>query len=62
MLDGSAEIFIVSTMNEAVNKAASIAQQGDAVLLSPACASFDMFSGYEERGNVFIKAVKEVQS
>ncbi|MEJ2141738.1 MAG: UDP-N-acetylmuramoyl-L-alanine--D-glutamate ligase [Gammaproteobacteria bacterium] len=62
MLDGSAEIFIVNTMNEAVNKAASIAQQGDAVLLSPACASFDMFSGYEERGNVFIKAVKEVQS
>lgn len=61
-LADSTEMIIVNSMNEAVNKAASIAQKGDVVLLSPACASFDMFSGYEERGNVFIKAVKEVQS
>lgn len=61
-LDGSAEIFVVDSMNEAVSKAASITQQGDVVLLSPACASFDMYSGYEERGNVFIRAVNEVRA
>lgn len=44
-------------IEEAVAQAARLAQAGDAVLLSPACASFDMFSGYEERGQAFIEAV-----
>jgi UDP-N-acetylmuramoylalanine--D-glutamate ligase len=44
-------------MKDAVRKAQHLARTGDAVLLSPACASFDMYSGYEERGRVFTAAV-----
>jgi len=47
------------TMRDAVIKAKEIAKQGENVLLSPACASFDMFSGYAERGDVFETLVKE---
>lgn len=50
----------VSDMPEAVLKSKGLAQQGDAVLLSPACASFDMFDGYDQRGNVFMQLVEEV--
>jgi UDP-N-acetylmuramoylalanine--D-glutamate ligase len=52
--------YYVTTMQDAVIKANEIARKGDNVLLSPACASFDMFSGYAERGDVFEKAVKAV--
>jgi len=45
-------------MAEAVRLAASVALPGDSVLLSPACASFDMFDNYEHRGRVFVAAVK----
>jgi UDP-N-acetylmuramoylalanine--D-glutamate ligase len=44
-------------MDQAVALAATQARPGDAVLLSPACASFDMFDGYEHRGRVFTAAV-----
>jgi UDP-N-acetylmuramoylalanine--D-glutamate ligase len=47
----------VKTLEEAVQRAAECAQDGDAVLLSPACASFDMFKNYEERGRLFAQAV-----
>ena len=53
-------VIIVKDLNEAVLNANQVAGKGDAVLLSPACASFDMFSGYEQRGNEFAVAVSEV--
>ncbi len=46
-------------MHEAVRVAAGLAQPGDVVLLSPACASFDMFRNYEHRAEVFRAAVRE---
>jgi UDP-N-acetylmuramoylalanine--D-glutamate ligase len=46
------------SMEDAVHQARHLAQPGDAVLLSPACSSFDMFSGYAERGRVFAAAVQ----
>jgi len=45
-------------MADAINKAKSIAKTGDIVLLSPACASFDMYNSYGERGDAFIQAVE----
>ena len=48
------------SMAEAVRLAAARGQKGDVVLLSPACASFDMFSSYGERGDVFCQAVHEL--
>ena len=47
-------------MNDAVQQATHLAQRGDVVLLSPACASFDMFKNYEHRAEVFIAAVQEL--
>lgn len=49
------------SMDEAVQVAAKLAQKGDAVLLSPACSSFDMFSGYAARGDAFVAAVQRLQ-
>ncbi|HMK18820.1 MAG TPA: UDP-N-acetylmuramoyl-L-alanine--D-glutamate ligase [Chitinophagaceae bacterium] len=46
--------------SEAVHAAFHFAEKGDVVLLSPACASFDLFKNYEDRGNQFKKAVKEL--
>lgn len=45
---------------EAVHAAFHFSEKGDVVLLSPACASFDLFKNYEDRGNQFKKAVKEL--
>lgn len=49
-----------SDMTDAVKRAQKLAQRGDAVLLSPACASYDMYRNYEHRAQVFIAAVKEL--
>ena len=46
------------TLKDAVERAAAIARPGEAVLLSPACASFDMFRDYKHRGDVFAAAVR----
>jgi len=50
-----------SSLQEAVRRAAQLAQTGDAVLLSPACASFDMFRNYIHRAEVFIESVNQLQ-
>jgi UDP-N-acetylmuramoylalanine--D-glutamate ligase len=57
-LSGIVEISDARTMEEAVSMCRSLAQPGDIVLLAPACASFDMFRDYEQRGRVFKEAVR----
>ena len=47
-------------MQEAVDKARTLAKPGGNVLLSPACASFDMFRDYEHRGQVFKEMVQQL--
>jgi UDP-N-acetylmuramoylalanine--D-glutamate ligase len=47
-------------MDEAVVAAAALARPGDSVLLSPACASFDWYTGYAERGDDFARAVRDL--
>ena len=46
-------IYKCSLFEDAVKKAKEIAEAGDVVILSPACASFDLFKNFEERGNTF---------
>ncbi|WP_370462618.1 UDP-N-acetylmuramoyl-L-alanine--D-glutamate ligase [Pseudomaricurvus sp. HS19] len=60
VFEGITPIEHADSMMTAVQQAAQLAQPGDCVLLSPACASFDMFSGYDDRGRQFVAAVKEV--
>lgn len=59
-LRGHAEIIHARSMREAVEAGLSAAEPGDAVLLAPACASFDMFTSFEERGSVFKEAVRSL--
>ena len=54
---GVKEIIHVDTIKDAVKMARELAVPGDTVLLSPACASWDQFSSYEERGDMFISSV-----
>ena len=60
-LEHCAPVTRVGSMEEAVTAAAAQAAAGDVVLLSPACASFDMFTGYANRGDVFSHAVARLQ-
>jgi UDP-N-acetylmuramoylalanine--D-glutamate ligase len=50
----------VSSMNDAVRTAQLLTEKGDTVLLSPACASFDLFENYEDRGRQFKQAVRNL--
>ena len=56
--DGLRPVHPAGSMDEAVALAASVARSGDAVLLSPACASFDWYGSYAERGDDFVRAVR----
>jgi UDP-N-acetylmuramoylalanine--D-glutamate ligase len=54
------EMIEVNSMNDAVKQAYRMAEKGDVVLLSPACASFDLFENYEDRGRQFKQAVQNL--
>jgi UDP-N-acetylmuramoylalanine--D-glutamate ligase len=56
--DGGVEIVHAETLENALRKANAVAQPGDVVLLAPACASFDQFKNYEQRGQVFKEIVR----
>lgn len=59
-LSGAAPLRGAGSLEDAVREAAAVARDGDAVVLSPACSSFDMFESFEERGDAFRSAVKEL--
>ncbi len=59
-LQGRVAVSRAAGLPEAVRLAAQQSQPGDTVLLSPACASFDLFSGYQQRGEQFVQAVREL--
>lgn len=61
VLSDDCSVRLVATMEEAVKLALEEARPGDAVLLSPACASFDMFDNFRHRGRVFAEAVERLQ-
>jgi len=56
----SVTVVIADSMSDAVAAAFDLAQSGDAVVLSPACASFDMFDDYRQRGQVYVEAVRSL--
>jgi len=60
-LEGSAIIIRATSLEDAVSQAISLASSGDVVLFSPACASFDMFQNYHQRGLEFKRVVQELQ-
>jgi UDP-N-acetylmuramoylalanine--D-glutamate ligase len=60
LLGSGVRMQFASSMLEAVRQAAELAHTGDAVLLSPACASFDMFKDYQHRAQMFVSAVKQL--
>lgn len=61
-LNGTAQIIRADSLSDAVERSFELAEAGDAVLLAPACASFDMFNSFEERGQVFKAAVGSLES
>lgn len=58
---GIVPVYSTSSMDEAVAVCRQVAMEGDAVLLSPACASFDLFRNYEHRGEEFKQRVRELK-
>lgn len=60
VFDGAVDVRIVDSLHDAVRAASEIANQGDAVILSPGCTSFDQFSNYAERGRAFVAEVRQL--
>jgi UDP-N-acetylmuramoylalanine--D-glutamate ligase len=60
-IKGAAEIVHAETLENAIRRAAAVAQSGDIVLLAPACASFDQFQSYNHRGRVFKEVVQSLE-
>jgi len=60
LADTSVPLLDATSMADAVAQASAQAQAGDAVLMSPACASFDMFDNYEHRARMFVQAVTDL--
>lgn len=58
--NGFSDYELVDSLEEAVKRAAALTESGDAVLLSPACASWDMFDSYEQRGRMFKDFVRNL--
>lgn len=58
---GIDNFVLADNLSSAVNRAYNLTDEGEVVLFSPACASFDMFSGYEERGKCFCGIVRELK-
>ena len=61
-IKGAAEVHLVADLEAAIRMANSTAEPGSTVLFSPACASFDMFTDYQQRGKIFKQLVNEVNS
>ncbi|HEX3820239.1 MAG TPA: UDP-N-acetylmuramoyl-L-alanine--D-glutamate ligase [Candidatus Sulfotelmatobacter sp.] len=60
--NGGPEVVHADTLENAIRKANAVAQPGDVVLLAPACASFDQFKNYEQRGKLFKEVVDQLAS
>ena len=60
--DGITEVRRVDSLDLAVDLAYNLAEHGDTVLLSPACSSFDQFSGFEERGDIYKNKVRRLKA
>ena len=58
--EGKPEIFVIDDFTDTVHAAAAAAEEGDVVLLSPACAAFDKFKNFMVRGKFFKKLVQEL--
>ncbi|WP_276805105.1 UDP-N-acetylmuramoyl-L-alanine--D-glutamate ligase [Lactobacillus hominis] len=56
------DIVIVNTLQEAVPKAYELSDEGDVILFSPACASWDQFNTFEQRGDFFVKFIEELKT
>ncbi|MBI5195013.1 MAG: UDP-N-acetylmuramoyl-L-alanine--D-glutamate ligase [Nitrospirae bacterium] len=60
--EGATDMVFAADINDAVEKSMSKARKGDVVLLSPGCASFDMFLNFEDKGRKFKEAVKQIKN